>query len=186
MRILFMIIWAAMAWPLKADVYESIEYTYYNANADSSRSLLSILNSSTPIRIDGKFFHGYTYWHVKWYFRWSEKPDGSCKISSVTAELTCNIQLPNLLGATSKQGDQFDRYLSALRIHELGHCQIGKKAAATIDQKILSLPEMSNCNDLRVAGNDIGNQTLREYKEKVKQYDAKTEYGRSQGAWLDR
>jgi len=186
MRILLVIIWVTMAWPLKADVTESLEYTYYNANADPSLSLLSILNSSTPIQEDGMFFHGYTYWHVKWYFRWSEKPDGRCTITSVTTELTCNIQLPKLLGATSQQKDQFDVYLSALRIHELGHCQIGKKAAATIDRKIHSLPEMSNCDDLGVTGNEIGNQTLRKSKDKVKQYDAKTEYGKSQGAWLDR
>ena len=186
MRILLVIIYMAIAWPLEADVKENLKYTYYFAKADPSQSLLSILNSSTPIRIDGKFFHGYTYWHVKWYFRWSEKPGGSCKISSVTTELTCNIQLPKLLGATSEQKAQFEKYLSALRIHELGHCQIGKEAAATIDQKILSLHEMPNCDVLGVAGNDIGNQTLNEYKEKAKQYDAKTEYGRSQGAWLDR
>lgn len=175
-----------MALPLKADVKERITYAYYNANADPSRSLLSILNSSTPIRIDGEFFHGYADWQVKWYFRWSEKPDGSCKISSVTTELTCNIQLPKLFGANAEQRDQFERYLSALRVHELGHCEIGKKAAAKIDRNILSLPEMSSCNDLGVAGNDIGYQTLREYEEKVKQYDAKTDYGRLQGAWLDR
>ena len=105
---------------------------------------------------------------------------------SVTTKLTCDIQLPKLLAATSKQRNQFDKYLSALRIHELGHCQIGKKAAATIDREILSLPEMSNCNDLGVAGNEIGYQALREYRKKVKQYDSRTEYGRSQGAWLDR
>jgi len=45
---------------------------------------------------------------------------------------------------------------------------------------------MSNCDDLGVTGNEIGNQTLRKSKDKVKQYDAKTEYGKSQGAWLDR
>jgi len=115
-----------------------------------------------------------------------KKPGGRCKVTSVTTELTCNIQLPELFGATPRQRAQFDRYLSALRIHESGHCQIGKNAAATIDRKILSLPEMSDCDDLGVAGNDIGNQTLKEYEEKVKQYDADTEYGRSQGAWLDR
>ncbi len=184
MRILFLIMCAAMAWPVKAEVNESLEYSYYTAYADPSRSLLSILNAATPIRVDGKFFHGYTDWHVKWYFRWSEKPDGMCSISSVETELTCNIQLPKLLGATSEQSDQFDRYLSALRIHESGHCQIGKQAAVTIDRMILSLPQMSDCSDLKAAGNSIGYQALKEYKEKVKQYDAETGYGRSQGAWL--
>jgi len=93
------------------------------------------------------------------------------------------IDICRLFALTSQE---FDKYLSALRTHESGHCQIGRKAAVTIDRKILSLPEMTNCNDLGVEGNDIGYQTIKEYKEKVKQYDARTEYGRSQGAWLER
>ena len=175
----------AMAWPLQAGVSESIKYTYYKASADPSRSLLSILNAATPIRTDGKLFHGHAYWNVKWDFRWTEKPDGRCKILSVTTELTCNVQLPKLLGAVGEQRDQFNRYLTALRVHELGHCKIGKNAAAKIDRKILSLPEMSSCKDLGAAGNDIGYGTIKEYGEKVDQYDAKTQHGRTQGAWLD-
>lgn len=83
------------------------------------------------------------------------------------------------------QREQFDKYLSALRIHELGHYNIGKDAATAIDGKIASLPEMSHCNDLEITANNIGNQTLREYMEKELSYDTTTAYGRSQGAWLD-
>lgn len=185
-RTFFTIIWMSVAGSLKAEVKNSFEYIYYNVKADPSRSLLSILDSSTPIRKDGSVFHGHTYWNVKWNFRWSEKPDGSCRITSVTTNLSCEIKLPKLLDARGEQRNQFRKYLSALRTHELGHCKIGKSAAATIDRKILSLPEMPSCSDLGSAGNDIGYKTIAEHKKKGALYDAKTEHGKSQGAWLER
>jgi predicted secreted Zn-dependent protease len=182
---LFLLFLLAMARPLSAEVNESLIYTYYVANADPSRSLLSILNTSSPIRQDGQVHHAYTTWYVKWDFRWFENPDGRCRITKVTTELTGSIKLPRLVGATSMQRDHFDRYLSAVRVHELGHYGIGKEAAAAIDRKILSLPEMPSCKALETAANDLGSRTLSEYKEREVRYDASTAYGRSQGAWLD-
>lgn len=185
-RIIVSLYLVALAGLLKAEVTENLEYTYYRAHADPTRSLLSILNASSPIHNNGKIFHGYTRWDVKWYFHWFESPNGRCKLTGVSTELTGSIKLPRLFGATSAQRDQFNRYESVLRVHELGHFQIGREAAATIDHKILSLPEMSNCKDLAATGNDIGYQTIREHKKKGIQYDASTDYGRSQGAWLKR
>ena len=183
---LFVSVLLAMAGSLKADVNEYLDYTYYVANADPSRSLLSVLDAASPIREDGKIFHAYTTWNVKWDFRWFEQPNGRCKITKVSSKLTGNIQLPRLFGASSLQNGQFDNYLSALRIHELGHYRLGKEAAAEIDREILALPEKPNCKILAKTANDLANQVIIEYKGKGLQYDASTDYGRSQGAWLDR
>jgi predicted secreted Zn-dependent protease len=169
-----------------ATVSESVSYTYYTANGEPSHSLLKILDAATPIRQNGHVFHAYTKWYIKWNFRWFEKPDGSCKITSVTTQLTASINLPQLVGDTSTQQNQFDNYLSALRTHELGHYGIGKQAADTIDSKIFALPEMSNCKTLESAANDIGYQTLDEYKAIESQYDTSTGHGKTQGAWLER
>ena len=182
----FVFVLLAMAGSLKADVDEHLKYTYYVANADPSLSLLSILDTASPIREDGRIFHAYTTWNVKWDFRWFEQPNGRCKITKVSSNLTGNIQLPRLFGASSLQKGQFNQYLSALRIHELGHYKLGKEAAADIDREILALPEKPNCRILAKTANDLANQVISEYKEKGIQYDALTDYGRSQGAWLDR
>lgn len=82
--------------------------------------------------------------------------------------------------------EQFDKYLSALRVHELGHYDIANIAAAEIDRMILALPEMPSCKVLETTANDLGYRTLSEYKEKEIRYDASTAHGRSQGAWLDK
>ena len=186
MRKLLVFALLAMAVSINADVDENLEYTYYVANADPSISLLSILNAASPVRKNGRVFHAYTTWNVKWDFRWFEQPDGSCKITGVSSKLTGNIQLPRLFGASSSQKNQFDTYLSALRVHELGHYNIGRKAAEVIDQRILSLPGKPNCKSLATTANDLANQVLSEYTEKGIQYDISTDYGRSQGAWLIR
>lgn len=169
-----------------AEVSDSLEYAYYTANADPASSLRSVLNSASPIRQNGQIFHGYTRWYVKWNFRWQEKPSGHCRITRVATQVTGNITLPRLSGATALQERQFGKYLSALHAHELGHYDIGKEAAATIDMKILNLPEMPSCKALESAANDLGHQVLGEYKERELHYDDSTGHGKSQGAWLER
>jgi predicted secreted Zn-dependent protease len=168
-----------------AQVSESLVYTYYTANADTSRSLLSVLNKASPIKINNRTFHGLTKWYVKWNYHWFEQPNGRCKITTVTTKYTSSIQLPELVGANSAQEQTFNNYLTALRTHELGHYDIGKQAADVIDSGIASLPEMSSCKELETAANDLGYQTLDEYKAKEKQYDADTGHGKTQGAWLE-
>ncbi|HLA28076.1 MAG TPA: DUF922 domain-containing protein [Syntrophales bacterium] len=185
MRKLLLLCFLVIARTSSAEVTENLVYTSYVANADPTRPLLSTLNASSPYRQSSQILHAYTNWHVNWNFRWFEKPDGKCRISSVTTKLTGNIHLPKLVGANSTQGSQFEKYLSALRVHEQGHYSIGKEAATAIDRKILSLGEMSSCKALEAAANDLGNRTINEYKEKELRYDDSTAHGKTQGAWLD-
>lgn len=168
-----------------AEVSENLVYTSYPANADSSRSLLKILNDASPYRVNGQHFHAYTKWHVQWKFRWFEKVDGRCKITSSTTELTASIDLPRLAGANAKQANQFEKYLSALREHELGHYKLGREAALSIDTQLLSLPEMTNCAMLESAANTVAYQTLSDYKAREQQYDSSTGHGKTQGAKLE-
>jgi predicted secreted Zn-dependent protease len=169
-----------------AQVSEHLDYTYYTAIADANSSLRETLNKATPILVDNRPFHGYTKWNVKWHYRWFEQADGRCKITTVTTDLTGNITLPELNGATAEQAKAFDKYVSALRVHELGHYAIGKETATVIDSGILALPEMSSCKELEATANALGYQTLDDYKAREKQYDASTNHGETQGASLDR
>jgi len=169
-----------------AQVSEHLDYTYYTAQADANSSLREALNKVTPILVDNNSFHGYTKWNVKWHYRWFEQADGRCKMTTVTTDLTGNITLPELVGATAEQAAAFNRYVSALRVHELGHYDIGRKTATAIDNGILALPAMSSCKALEATANALGYQTLDDYKAREKQYDAETNHGKTQGASLDR
>jgi predicted secreted Zn-dependent protease len=161
------------------------DYSYYIATAVPRESLQSILDAASPIHRNGRVFYGHTEWHVQWTMSWSKETDGPCKMTKVTTQITANIILPKLVNATPTQQIRFNALLSALRVHELGHYDFAKEAATDIENEIISMPEMVTCAALEVAADDLGNRTLSEYEMKESKYDLETDYGRSQGAWLD-
>lgn len=167
-----------------AEVSESLDYRYYTAAPRPNESLLSALNHASPIRENGRTFHGYTKWHVSWRFRWHQEPSGRCAITSTHTEVSGLIDLPQLKGGTTAQKAAFERYIPALREHELGHYRIGRDAAVQIDHEILRLPPMHNCQALEQAANDGAHRTLARFQQQERDYDARTGHGRTQGAWL--
>ena len=148
------------------------------------QSLREALNAATPIRLDGKRFHGYTTWNVDWKFWWYSDAAGRCRITRVGTLLTTTIQLPQLNGGTAEQQAEFQRYAHALRAHEQGHVQWGREAARAIDQGIAALPEAPNCSALERNANALGRRLLAEHIASEQEYDRSTDYGTTQGARL--
>lgn len=167
-----------------AEVVEKLQYAYYDVAADPARPLLAALDAASPIRENGRILHAHTSWSVKWNFRRMERT-GKCRITRIRTEVAATITLPRLSGASAEQRAAFGKYLSALRAHELGHYENGKNAAAEIERKILALPEMPTCKELDDAANAIGDRTVDIYTGKDRYYDLETEYGKSQGVWLE-
>jgi len=167
-----------------AEVVENLDYEYYEAIAKPSQSLLASVNDASPIRHNGRTYHGYTKWNVQWRFFWKAYDSGRCTITSAKTTLTATIQLPKLKGGTSSQKKRFEDYSAALKRHEWGHYEIGREAAASIDRELLLFPVMEDCPSLERQANALANQLLEQYREKERAYDASTGYGKSQGAWL--
>ena len=99
-------------------------------------------------------------------------------------DLAAVIKLPQITNTTAQQQAQFDKFIAALRVHELGHYEHGKQAAQELDQAILAIPEMDNCQDIGAAADEAGHRILRKYSDIDVQYDAVTSHGRTQGAVL--
>lgn len=167
-----------------AEVIESLDYQYYDVSIAGNQSLLITLDQTSPIKQNGKRHHGYTKWDIRWNYRWNSDENGMCRIVLSTTTIHGTILLPRLIGATEAQRSQFQGYFTALLEHEQGHYQIGKEAAKAIDEQILSLPAGSDCPSLEKAANGGAYRTLEQYKEKEREYDARTMHGRTQGAWL--
>ena len=178
-------IWT-LATGVAAEVQDTLEYTYYDAPVTAGQRLGPALTSASPINENGRVFHGHTKWNVHWNFRWSGRGDGTCMITRVTISFTANITMPRLVGGDAAQRQAFERYVAALKLHEMGHYQIGKDAALGIDQKILTLPTMEDCGSLKATANAGAYRILASYQDKERQYDADTEHGKTQGAWLDK
>lgn len=168
-----------------AAVQEEHAERKYPVHAEPNQSLREALNAATPILVNGKRFHGYTRWYVRWQFQWAPDPQGRCLITKVNTRLTTEVQLPDLRRGTEAQQARFDRYLPALSQHEQGHVQVGRDAAQTIDRAIADMPAAADCATLERNANTLGQALLQEHVEREKQFDVTTGHGATQGALLD-
>ncbi|MFT3736333.1 MAG: DUF922 domain-containing protein [Rhodocyclaceae bacterium] len=169
----------------RAEVLEELAYNYYTAVATAGQPLYAAVDSASPIRENGKVFHGHTRWNVSWHFQWWAEADGRCRVTSATVVLKSVIRLPLLRADTPLRQQLFDRYLEALRKHELGHHQIGLDAARAIEQDILAQPEMRTCKLLEQTIDQHATDLLVRFSSRNLTYDQQTEHGKTQGAWLN-
>jgi predicted secreted Zn-dependent protease len=167
-----------------AEVRDNLSYSYYDVNAYPDRPLRQQITAASPIWQDGKKYHGHTKWNVRWSFRWDTDRDGVCRITNVTTTLRTVITLPKLRSASERQSLVFDRYMIALRQHELGHYKIATDAARAIDDELRNLPATRNCAFLEGEGNAAARRTLNYFIEANRQYDVETDHGEAQGARL--
>jgi predicted secreted Zn-dependent protease len=174
------------SFPVHSEVTEALRYTHYPVRSGPGLSLAQSINAASPIREHGRVFHGRTDWNIHWNYKWSPTPHGGCRITQVSTRVEATIKLPQLDSATPAQRERFASYLEALRRHELGHFDIARQAANSIDKQIAALPESGNCRALESAANAGGERTLNEYRQREVEYDASTQHGKTQGAWLDR
>ncbi|MNZ66582.1 hypothetical protein D3C78_848110 [compost metagenome] len=181
----FLITLALIAPTAFAEISETLTYSDYEVPASNSRSLARALNKTSPIRHDGQTFHAYTTWRVNWNYRWAADTNGDCRIIAVSTGLNTTIQLPRLVGGSYSQRERFQRYLSALNQHELGHHEIGRKAALEVDRQLQAMPAMADCQRLSSAANKLAYRVVNQLKDEERTYDLITVHGRLQGARLD-
>lgn len=183
---LFGLLWAvAVVMPARAAVEERLEFVDYTAYPRRGQVLREALDAATPIRPNGKIFHGNTKWHIRWSLRWWREANGRCRITSNTTTLDLDITLPQLGSGSGDLRQRFQRYRTALHAHELGHARIARSAAADIDRAILDLPEMASCNVLEAAANRVAHALLADATRAQNAYDRATDHGRSEGASVD-
>lgn len=167
-----------------AEVTETVVHLPYAVHQAEGTSLRTALNNTSPVLVDGKRYHAFTGWRVKWDYRWAVSPTGACAITSVNTSLTVTMTLPVLKAATPQASAEFRAYYPALLQHEEGHHKIGQDAARAVDRAITSLPPTTGCDRLEHEANRVGMDAVEHAKHAEKQYDMSTRYGCTQGACL--
>ena len=170
--------------PVAAEVSETLTYKTYPVEHKSGASLLQVLDAASPIRDEGKVFHGHTSWQVRWRFHWNKVLNAACALTRVETTVSGEITLPDLVSADPEVRREFSSYVESLRRHELGHFRIARDVAERIDQGIAALPPMASCTALQETANQLGKRLLEEARQEERDYDRATQHGRSEGVWL--
>jgi predicted secreted Zn-dependent protease len=146
------------------------------------------MRKRSPIKRDGETFDAYTDWYVKWNFRWNKK-DGMCVIKKVNTSLDVIYRLPRIAKnhpAPPNVQQAFKSYYDALFEHEKNHMKSGLDAAREVEKALLNLDSFENCDQLEASANALGNEIVRKYNELDKEYDRKTEHGKTEGVDINK
>jgi predicted secreted Zn-dependent protease len=168
----------------RAEVVETVHYSHYGIRFVHGLPLKAALNAASPVRREGQVFHAHTGWELRYELRWFEERDGRCAVTRVTTTLKADILLPLLEPGSTAGWPDWPGYLQALRGHEHGHLEIARAAAHLLDRRIAGLPQAISCGMLQAQARQAWREVLEGAGKEDREYDRRTDYGRTQGAGL--
>ncbi|OBP13808.1 hypothetical protein A5320_18035 [Rheinheimera sp. SA_1] len=180
----YLIIFSAFYFVIaSAEVVINEKYIHYKVSASSKEQLSESLNQASPIRQDGKVFHGHAAYYIKWQFWWNNSLH-QCKLTAVKTTLDLVYTMPKLEAAAKEVQDVWASWYPQLELHELGHGELAVATAKEIDTKIKAVGTFASCKELEHAANAIGNELMTKLKDENAAYDQQTNHGESQNGWL--
>lgn len=157
-------------------------FVFYDIFPTSKHDLRAELFKRSPIKRNGETFHGNTDWHVSWNFRW-KNTNGICNITEANTSVRVTYTLPQIAKdhpAAQPVRKSFKNYYSLLFKHEENHMKSGLYAAREIEIELLNLDAL-RCDGFGDAVNARANKIIGKYNKQDKEYDKKTDHGKTEG-----
>lgn len=162
------------------------EVRYYIVYGGSVQELRDELNTKGPIGQSGKVSEGNTRSTIEWRFDF-DKTGGTCTVKEAFVDMTTVMILPRWQRPPDVDQElvsHWNRYITALRLHEDGHRYLAEAAVREIRRVLAMKSSGPDCTALRKQMNSKGHALLREVERKQAEYDRETGKGRKQGVWL--
>ena len=163
----------------------TVRYRYYPITGTTMQALRSQMSQRGPIdRLSGKRYDANTDWTVTWQFRYHTNGN-QCAIQSAGSKVAVTITLPQWKPPARVERSlvtEWNRYLSALHIHEDGHKNNGIAAASDVVKTLRQLPPAATCQHLSATASNAAKRVIQHYNRKDGKYDAVTHHGFTQGA----
>lgn len=159
---------------------------YYDVTGTTTDEIRSAVFRNTPIRIKGVPYGAVTENRFSTGYSAVGTSSGGCEIKNVRIVLDSSITLPRLVpsGQSSAVLAEWDRYIGALRAHEMMHATNGRYTAETVAGRLYDFKAQMPCSQMRDKLDQAVNQLIHNMGVWDQRLDAQTEHGRSQGAFL--
>jgi predicted secreted Zn-dependent protease len=162
-----------------------IHYTPYAITGTTPAALRKQLSRRGPLDLaQNRRYDARTDWSVQWSFRYTKKDD-RCMIQNASSSVAIIVTLPQwqlLKNAPQSLVDEWNQYLIALRLHEVGHQQHGIDAATEVLQRLNSFPSYASCKSLKTAAQAAAQAIIQQFNQRDVAYDRTTKHGYTQGA----
>ncbi len=133
----------------------------------------------------GQFYSGMARTGLGYTYRFRDQP-GGCGVADVRVVLQVSLTTPAWQGRWTSSpalASAWDRYLSALQVHEDGHINIAREAADRLGAKVEAL-SAPGCPALEARAKALRDEAMDALRQAHADYDRSTEHGRTQGAVL--
>jgi predicted secreted Zn-dependent protease len=165
-----------------AGVAGSTDLVYYDVHGSTARELVADMRKVGPKSADGGVFFGETQSPLRWTWR-TRSSSGMCSPVDIRVQVSAQITLPRWTPpADTVPGllAQWNQFLAALEVHEVGHKDISGRAAADVIHKLTGLNTF--CSSLNDEARRITDGIVARLRDDQVRYDADTRHGLTQGA----
>lgn len=166
---------------LQAEVVVKEDYSYYTVYPSSLDTVIESLNSTSPIRQDGKLFHGRADYDIKWDVSWSYNAK-ACWLTTVKVNLVNTYTMPKLVTSNEEIKHRWSQWYPRLMAHEKNHGAMAKQTAYDLHNGLVGLPAKPTCELLYAAAEKLAKPFLAELDAKNIEYDERTNHGDTEGA----
>jgi predicted secreted Zn-dependent protease len=165
-----------------AGVSGTTDVVYYDVHGRTAGELVADMRRLGPKSTAGGTFFGETQSPMRW--SWRIRNEGvTCSLRDVRVRVASQVTLPRWTPPADTipgLAAQWQTFLAALQVHEIGHKDISARAAAEIVHKLQALN--SSCSSLSDAAHRSTDAIVARSRDEQLRYDAETRHGVTQGA----
>jgi predicted secreted Zn-dependent protease len=161
----------------------AVTYDHYSVSGTTREELKKALLSHGPSDPFGKRRYATATWHVRW--KWELTQQGLVDVS--TLELSCSavIKMPKLVpvhGMPKELLDRWQLFMERLLKHEMNHVRHAEERAGHV---VLALRAANARRGMLTPtqADAVAQKALQEIRELDRQYDERTDHGKTEGVW---
>jgi predicted secreted Zn-dependent protease len=159
---------------------------YFIVRGTTIEQLRVEANSRGPVGSSGRRGEANTRSNIAWRFQIRQRA-AVCTVHDIEVDLTIRMILPKWEHPLDVDPDllaHWNRYLTALRIHEDGHRNRAEGGAREVREALVDASGPGSCVDLKNRLDSKVKTQLAELGKRQADYDRETGNGKTQGVWL--
>lgn len=160
---------------------------HYEVAGQTVAEIKSSMFRNTPVRGLSGNFGAVTVNSFSTTYNLMPTASGGCEVRNPVVALDSVVTLPRLVigNQTRVVLVEWQRFIGALRAHEMLHAKNGLNIAQTILTRLSTIQTRMPCNQVSVNLNNAIQVLMNNMSEFDRQLDSKTNHGESQGAVLN-
>lgn len=174
--------------PVQANPEPTINFKIqrYAVTGSTTAEISNSVFHSTPVVMNGGRYGAVTHNQFNTGYSTVPTANGGCEVKNVRILLNSTIVLPDLVlnGQSESVLAEWERYIGALRAHEQMHANNGKYTAETLATRLYDFKAGMPCSQMRVWLDQAVDRLINNMGTWDQDLDAKTEHGKTQGAFL--